>query len=115
MTGGWEHVAERVRQRRLELGLRQAETPGVSPASWRKLEGAKQQSYKPFLLRNVERALGWAPGTIERLLAGMEAEPARSADLGTRLAALEARFDRLERAIESLVTASAARSGSGRR
>jgi len=112
MDNGWQHVAKVVHQRRLELGLRQAETPGVSPATWRKLEGAKQGSYKPFLLRNVERALAWAPGTIEGLLIGEDPQPALPLDVDARLAALEARFDRLERAIESLREATAARSRS---
>jgi hypothetical protein len=102
----WQLVARCVRERRLELGLRQAETPGVSAASWRNLEGARQTSYKPFLLRNVEAALGWPAGTIDELASGARREaPASTVHdpaIGARLDRLEERFERLERAIEAL-------------
>jgi hypothetical protein len=102
MSGDWERVAEAVRERRHALGLKQTDVPGVSPASWRKLEGAKQESYKLFLLRAVERALQWAPGTIEAIASGTP-PPAPSPDLEGRLQHLEARFDRLEAQLAELL------------
>jgi hypothetical protein len=88
-------VADAVRERRLALGLKQTDVAGVSPASWRKLEGAKQASYKLFLLRAVERALEWPPGTIDAIAAGGEA-PTPVPGLEVRLTGLEARLARIE-------------------
>lgn len=94
----WERVANAVRERRTALGLSQSATKGVSPATWTKLENARQDSYKPFLLANVERVLQWPPGTIERLVRG-EQPPEEDAE---RSASLEARVKRLEQRVEAL-------------
>jgi len=95
-------VAEAVRERRHALGLKQTDVPGVSPASWRKLEGAKQESYKLFLLRAVERALEWAPGTIDAIASGAP-PPTPAPDIEGRLKNLEARFDRIEAQLAQLL------------
>jgi hypothetical protein len=102
LSGDWGRVAEAVRERRHALGLKQTDVPGVSPASWRKLEGAKQESYKLFLLRAVERALQWSPGTIDAIAAG-EAPPAPSPELEDRLRSLEDRFAQLEAQLAELL------------
>ena len=95
VSGDWRLVADAVRERRHALGLKQTDVAGVSPASWRKLEGAKQESYKLFLLRAVERALAWPPGTIAAIADGAP-PPTPGPDVEGRLRDLEARFDRLE-------------------
>jgi hypothetical protein len=102
MSGDWRLVAEAVRERRHALGLKQTDVPGVSPASWRKLEGAKQESYKLFLLRAVERALEWGPGTIEAIASGAP-PPAPAPDLEARLERLEVRFERIEAQLAQLL------------
>ena len=102
LSGDWQLVADAVRERRHALGLKQTDVPGVSPASWRKLEGAKQESYKLFLLRAVERALEWAPGTIEAIASGAP-PPTPAPDLEGRLKHLEARFDRIEAQLAQLL------------
>ena len=102
MDGDWQRVADAVRERRLALGLRQSDVPGVSPASWRKLEGAKQTSYKLFLLRAVERALEWPAGTIEAIATGDEI-PNHAPGLEVRINDLEARFQRIEAQLTTLV------------
>src|SRR4051794_30728921 len=98
----WERVGNAVRERRLALGLKQTDVPGVSPASWRKLEGAKQTSYKLFLLRAVERALEWAPGTIEAIAAG-EPLPTVTPEVEQRVKAIEARLERVEAQLGQLL------------
>jgi hypothetical protein len=102
LSGDWGRVAEAVRERRHALGLKQTDVPGVSPASWRKLEGAKQESYKLFLLRAVERALQWTPGTIEAIAAG-EPPPSPAPELEDRLRTLEDRLERLEAQLTQVV------------
>lgn len=96
----WQRVAQEVRRRRLALGLARTAADGVSPATWTKLENARQRSYKPFLLANVERALRWPPGTIERIAAGRDLPPddpaAPSPSLEERVRRLEERVDDLE-------------------
>ena len=105
--GRWELVARTVRDRRLALGLRQSDTPGVSAASWRNLESARQTSYRPYLLRRVEAALGWPPGTIDEIVAGTRDEPSGAESptrsLDDRIDLLHARFDRIERSIDQLL------------
>lgn len=97
----WQRAAEEIRRRRVALGLSQKATEGVSPATWTKLENARQQSYKPFLLANVERVLQWPPGTIERIASGQdlpEGDPLPIAmSLDQRVSRLEARLEQLER------------------
>jgi hypothetical protein len=102
LSGDWGRVAEAVRERRHALGLKQTDVPGVSPASWRKLEGAKQESYKLFLLRAVERALQWAPGTIDAIAAG-EPLPSPAPELEERLRTVEERLDRIEAQLGQLL------------
>jgi hypothetical protein len=102
VSGDWELVAEAVRERRHALGLKQTDALGVSPASWRKLEGAKQESYKLFLLRAVERALEWPPGTVEAIASGAP-PPQPAPDLEGRLEQLTARVEHLEAQLGQLL------------
>jgi transcriptional regulator with XRE-family HTH domain len=62
-----------VRERRTDLGLTQAEVHsagGPSPATLYLLEAGRRGSYRPQILRRLERALGWRAGSIRRVLAG---------------------------------------------
>lgn len=69
----WEHLARLIRERRAELGLTQREVHSVggpSPATLYQLESGHRGSYRPHILRRLERALGWGAGSVRRALAG---------------------------------------------
>lgn len=100
----WQRVAEAIRSRRVALGLSQRAAEGVSPATWTKLENAQQQSYKPFVLANVERVLQWPFGTIQDIAIGQsppEDERAEgSAPLEERVRSMEERLEQLEERVK---------------
>jgi transcriptional regulator with XRE-family HTH domain len=69
----WDHLAQLIRERRAELGLTQREVHSVggpSPATLYQLESGHRGSYRPHILRRLERALGWGAGSVRRALAG---------------------------------------------
>jgi transcriptional regulator with XRE-family HTH domain len=69
----WDHLARLIRERRAELGLTQREVHSVggpSPATLYQLESGHRGSYRPHILRRLERALGWGAGSVRRALAG---------------------------------------------
>ena len=71
--GAWDHLARLIRERRAELGLTQREihsVGGPSPATLYQLESGQRGSYRPHILRRLERALGWDAGSVRRVLAG---------------------------------------------
>ena len=70
---GWQRLGRCVRERRNELGLTQAEVyaaGGPSPATLYLLESGQRDSYRPRLLRGLERAMGWQAHSITVVLAG---------------------------------------------
>jgi transcriptional regulator with XRE-family HTH domain len=74
----WPHLGRLVRERRTDLGLTQAEIHGAggpSPATLYLIESGRRGSYRPQVLRRLERALGWRAGDIRRVLAGGQPEP----------------------------------------
>lgn len=108
MTQDWGRVAEFVRARRNRLGIKQA-AAGVSSATWTKIENAKAESYKPFVLARIEQALDWPSGTIMAIAAGgSPPTTGDDIDLEDRVTRLEAeiartnqRLDRVLRALEA--------------
>jgi transcriptional regulator with XRE-family HTH domain len=71
--GAWDHLGRLIRERRAELGLTQREVHSVggpSPATLYQLESGHRGSYRPHILRRLERALGWGAGSIRRVLEG---------------------------------------------
>ena len=69
----WLYLAQLIKERRLELGLTQAEVHsagGPAPATLYLLENGCRTSFSPQILRRLERALGWRTGSIRRVLAG---------------------------------------------
>jgi transcriptional regulator with XRE-family HTH domain len=69
----WGYLGRLVRERRAELGLTQAEVHsagGPSPATLYLLESGHRDSYRPHILRRLERALGWRANSVRRVLAG---------------------------------------------
>jgi DNA-binding XRE family transcriptional regulator len=80
----WNHLGRLVRERRAELGLTQREVHSVggpSPATLYQLESGHRGSYRPHILRRLERALGWGAGSVRRVLAG--GLPLLDGDTGT--------------------------------
>lgn len=78
MSKDWKRLAEYAHRRRAELGLSQAAmaVPGVlSIDRIQKIEGAKRSSYRLGTLLALERALKWAPGSVEAILSGGEPTP----------------------------------------
>lgn len=74
---GWARLGRAVRERREELGLTQADVAaagGPSPATQYLIESGARDSYRPRLLRGLERAMGWAAYSTARVLAGGEPE-----------------------------------------
>lgn len=69
----WAHLAKVIKERRLDLGLTQAQVHsagGPAPATLYLLEHACRTSFRPQILGRLERALGWRAGSIRRVLAG---------------------------------------------
>jgi hypothetical protein len=74
-SGDWSRLARYVIDRRNELGLTQEDVRaagGPSTATLRNIEGALQDSYKPGSLAKLERVLGWATGSVRKILDGQE-------------------------------------------
>jgi hypothetical protein len=69
----WSHLGRLVRERRTELGLTQAEVHsagGPSAATLYLIETGRRGSYRPQVLRRLERTLGWRAGSVRRIIAG---------------------------------------------
>jgi transcriptional regulator with XRE-family HTH domain len=78
-----ERLADRVRTRRLRLGLsvsKAARDAGISRTTWISIEEASRDTHA-HTYRAIERVLEWPEGAIEAILAGGEpvqaTEPAR--------------------------------------
>jgi transcriptional regulator with XRE-family HTH domain len=74
----WSNLGRLVRERRTDLGLTQAEIQsagGPSPATLYLIESGRRGSYRPQVLRRLERALGWRAGSVRRALAGGRPQP----------------------------------------
>jgi hypothetical protein len=69
----WSYLAKVIKERRLDLGLTQAQVHsagGPAPATLYLLEHGCRTSFRPEILGRLERALGWRAGSIRRVLAG---------------------------------------------
>lgn len=74
----WQALGRYVTRRRDELGMTQSDVQaagGPSTATVRNIENATQTSYRSGVLAALERALRWAPGSVEAALAGGEPTP----------------------------------------
>lgn len=70
----WERLAEAVKNRRLKLGLSArsaAMAAGINRATWGSMEDNTRR-ISEHLWSGVERALSWAPGSVQTVLAGGE-------------------------------------------
>ena len=76
VNGDWRRLADYVRSARVAAGfgsqMALAEAAGVSEGSVRSLESGKAYSRLPVVVPAVEQVLGWAPGTMRRIVEGEE-------------------------------------------
>lgn len=90
----WKRIGLAVAHRRAELGFRKqddaAKAAGIGVTTWRQIEGAKQDSYRPVILAAVALALNWPADALEKI--GRGEPPLDAPTLGE----LEARIARLE-------------------
>lgn len=71
----WPRLAHALDARIAELHLTQAGIQakgGPSPAKVREIINGRSTTLSPSKRRDLERAIGWAPGSIDRILAGGE-------------------------------------------
>lgn len=85
MANGWDRLAAQVRAERTRRGYRRigefAEASGLSTTTLDAIEHARKTSYDPGTLATLEHALGWQPGSVERVLRGSEPEIEADPDL----------------------------------
>jgi transcriptional regulator with XRE-family HTH domain len=70
MMSGWRVLGHAVRDRRLDLGLSQealAEAAGVSDQTVRRIEHGREAGFRSGTLRQIEKGLGWKPGTARQI------------------------------------------------
>lgn len=82
-TPDYGNLARHVKQRRDELGLTAddvAARGGPGRATLSKMENAHTVTYRPSVLRDLDRALGWIPGSARSCLNG--GEPLGTHDTG---------------------------------
>lgn len=69
----WEELASAVRRRRTAMGMRQGDIPangGPSSGTVKNLEQSARTTYSERTIADLEVALMWKPGDVERLLTG---------------------------------------------
>lgn len=72
----WQRLGSYVRSERARLGGNRrslaafAKAAGVSRTTLDSIEHARKDNYDPATLATLEHALGWRPGSIDRILAG---------------------------------------------
>lgn len=82
----WDELAAAVRRRRDQKQLRQSDLEargGPSSGTVRNIEQATRTSYSPRTFVQLEHALDWPDGTVEKILAGT-ATPSEVAEVVTR-------------------------------
>lgn len=74
MDGDWRKLGIEITRRRSEMGYRSrpafARFSGLSLRILDYLEAGARETYRPSTLDRIEYALGWRPGTVERVLGG---------------------------------------------
>lgn len=83
-TNGWHRLAEHVTAQRAYLGYSIAQlaaVSGLSTSTVDSLEHARKTSYDPGTIAALERALRWKPGSVERILKGLEPQQVQDPDL----------------------------------
>lgn len=84
VSPNWERLgtlvtAERARRRRSLRAF--AESVGLSKGTLDNIEHGRKTSYDPTTLAALEHGMGWQPGSIERVLSGLNPLPDADPDL----------------------------------
>jgi hypothetical protein len=109
-AAAWERVAERVLNRREDLGLTRAKAvalaTGVSESTWGALERCEQTHYGKRKLAAISRALGWSSNSIELIVQGGEPivldDAGRDREVLTRTWQIEGRSRQVVAELQSL-------------
>lgn len=104
VDGNWKLLAEHAARRRAELGLSQIEVAQRGPLSLdrvQSIEGAKRAKYRLGTLLALERALAWAPGSVEQILKGGGPLPADEPPADP-MGATEAILDDMDRRVADM-------------
>lgn len=78
MNRDWAAVATAVKERRLELGLRQkdlADRADMDPSTIRNLEKQARDNFDDLTLSKVSKALGWPPLWLDAISRGERPDP----------------------------------------
>lgn len=101
----WGRVAEAVKTRRAELGIRNqadaASMASVGVTTWREIEGAKRDGYTKAVEVLVARFLGW-PTDMLRRIAGGEDPPEVDQAMGERVSSIEGRLGAVEEKVDQI-------------
>jgi hypothetical protein len=85
MGSDWGRVGTLVAVERARRGHRSlsafAAATGLSRTTVDAIEHGRKTSYSPTTIATVEHALGWAHGSITRILQGLEPRPVEDPDL----------------------------------
>lgn len=99
-------MADLVIRRRAELGYRNQEDvardAGVGVTTWRQVEGAKQEGYRPVIEAAVTRVLGWPPDMLSRIAKGEDPPPSENETVNRRLDAVEEAVEELRAGVAEL-------------
>ncbi len=85
MTTRWARLAEAVEARRHALMLSQSELAaqaGISESTVRSIENERREGYRLGTLRELSKALGWTPLSIDLILDGGDPVEADTDDDG---------------------------------
>lgn len=75
----WKRLATLIVRRRTELGMRTtkalSDATGLTPRALGDIENGRRDNYTTATKLQIERALEWAPGSIDAILTGGEPSP----------------------------------------
>lgn len=86
----WDQLAAQVTTQRAYLGYSIAQlsaVSGLSTSTLDNIEHNRKNAYDPATLSALERALRWRPGSIQRVLNGLEPQALQDPDLDALIAA----------------------------
>lgn len=79
MASGWARLGQLITAERVRRGHRSlaafAAASGISKTTLDSLEHARKTNYAPDTIAQLEHALGWQAGSVQRVLAGLEPRP----------------------------------------